>query len=406
MATDWWPLLAVRDTGVGVLAQDEGALARVCGEAPDTDWLCELVLDRTGDELLARAAGVANTFAAVLVILIVTYLLTRLVARLVLRFSGRMERRIEQRLDRALERGAISDTQRYRTRRFQRLHAITGVMRGAIAAALWVTALFLILGQLGLPLQPILAGAGLFGVLVGFGAQQLVRDVLAGIAMLIEDQYGVGDWIEVDGHIGQVERVGLRSTAFRDMDGIVHHVLNGHVQRVGNLSQGWARATFDVPMALDTDIPQVRQVIWDTALGLTEDPVWSSDAIGPPEIWGVQHWGPTGIAIRVVIPTKPLRNWELVRQLRERLKAAFDEAGIRMPSDLVDLGGTHDGYAVLTRDLATEGQDKGRHRRHVDATDRPGPSAASEEETEQDEEPVRDQTAELRLQRGPEARPD
>ncbi len=402
MATQWWALLAVGDAGARPLAQ-EGALARVCGEPPDTDWLCELVLDRTGDELLARAAGVANTFGVVVAILVGTYLLTRLVGRFVLRFSGRMERRIEQRLDRALERGAISDTQRYRTRRFQRLYAITGVMRGAISAALWLSASFLILAQLGLPLQPILAGAGLFGVLVGFGAQQLVRDVLAGIAMLIEDQYGVGDWIEVDDHVGQVERVGLRSTAFRDMDGIVHHVLNGHLQRVGNLSQGWARATFDVPMALDTDIPHARQVIWDTAHGLTEDPVWASDAIGPPEIWGVQHWGPTGITIRVVIPTKPLRNWELVRQLRERLKAAFDDAGIRMPSDLVDLGGMHDGYPLLTRDLATDEGEQGRHRRDGVATGHARPPASDDTD---EREPVRDQTAELRLQRGPEARPD
>ena len=403
MPTDGGPLLALPwAAGQEPLAQEQGELARVCGEGPDADWPCVLVFERTGDELLARAAGVANSVAVVLAILIATYLLTRLVGRFVLRFSTRMERRIEQRLERALERGAISDTQRYRTRRFQRLYAISGVLRGAISAALWVSAAFLILGQLGLPLQPVLAGAGLFGVLVGFGAQQLVRDVLAGIAMLIEDQYGVGDWIEVDGHVGQVERVGLRSTAFRDMDGIVHHVLNGHVQRVGNLSQGWARATFDVPMALDTDIPQARQVIWDTASGLTEDPVWSSDAIGPPEIWGVQHWGPTGIAIRVVIPTKPLRNWELVRQLRERLKAAFDEAGIRMPSDLVDVGGMHDGYPLLTGEVPADEAGHGRQRRDAATFQR----ADVQPTTGQEDAPVRDQTAELRQQRGPEARPD
>ena len=382
---------------VSITAQDEQTV-RVCGEGIEADWLCAVVLERTGDEVLARVASIVNNVVAVVLILVGAYLLTRVLGRFVLRFSARMEQRIEDRLDRAIERGAMSDTQRFRTRRFQRLQAISGVMRGALSSMVWVAAAFLILARLGLPLQPVLAGAGLIGVLVGFGAQQLVRDILAGIAMLIEDQYGVGDWIEVDGKLGQVERVGLRSTAFRDVDGVVHHVLNGYVQRVGNLSQGWARATFDVPMGLDTDIPTAREIVWRVAEELTNDPVWGSDAIGPPEIWGVQHWGADGITIRLAIPTKPLRNWDLVRQLRERLKAAFDEEGIRMPSDLVDVGGMHNGFAVLTREAASDSPDPGRQRRDTAGSGPPDDATPHE--------PQRDQTAELRLQRGPQARPE
>ncbi|MFP4634290.1 MAG: mechanosensitive ion channel family protein [Nitriliruptoraceae bacterium] len=400
-----WPLAYPQQlSSVRWLAQDEGEPSQgVCGEGSDVNWLCELVLERTDDASLARVAGFATTVGVVLAIIVGAYLLTKIMGRLVNRFTTRMERRIEERLDRAQERGAISDTQRFRTRRFQRLRAVSGALRGAIGVAIWVSALFLLLGQLGLPLQPLLAGAGLIGVLVGFGAQQLVRDVLAGIAMLIEDQYGVGDFIEVEGNVGQVERVGLRSTAFRDIDGVVHHVLNGYLQRVGNLSQAWARATFDVPMSVDTDVATARDIIWDVATGLTEDPVWSADTIGPPEIWGVQHWGPEGVTIRVVIPTKPLRNWDLVRQLRERLKAAFDEAGIRMPSQLVDLGGQRDAHAVLTRDLTEEdltGDARQPRPRRVPTADGDDTGAA------EDQEPQRDQTAELRLQRGPEPRPD
>ncbi len=392
-----WPTSSTASApSTSILAQDD-QVARVCGEGIEADWLCAIVLERTGDEVLARAASIANNVLAVLLILAGAYLLTRLLGRFVLRFSARMEQRIEERLDRAIERGAMSDTQRFRTRRFQRLQAISGVMRGALSFAVWVAAFLLILARIGLPLQPVLAGAGLIGVLVGFGAQQLVRDILAGIAMLIEDQYGVGDWIEVDGKLGQVERVGLRSTAFRDVDGVVHHVLNGYVQRVGNLSQGWARATFDVPMALDTDVPAAREIIWRVAEDLTEDPIWGSDAIGPPEIWGVQHWGADGITIRVAIPTKPLRNWDLVRQLRERLKAAFDQEGIRMPSSLVDVGGLHHGFALLTREVTSDSQDLGRQQRDTAGSDRADAAPS---------EPQRDQTAELRLQRGPEARPE
>jgi moderate conductance mechanosensitive channel len=387
-------------TGVQLLAQDTAELERVCGVGFEGDWLCSFVYERTGDELLGRVAGVANTVVAVLLILIVAWVLVRISGRFVLRFAARMEERIQERLERAHERGAITDTQRFRTRRLQRLQAITGVSRGALGAAIWLIAFLLVLGRIGVPLQPLLAGAGLIGIVVGFGAQQLVRDVLAGIAMLIEDQYGVGDWIEVEDKFGMVERVGLRSTAMRDVDGVVHHILNGYIQRVGNLSQSWARSTFDVPMALDTDIATARTIIWDVASALTQDPVWGSDAIGPPELWGVQSWGPEGMTIRVVIPTKPLRNWEFTRQLRERLKLAFDEAGIRMPSSLVDVGGMHTGYAVLTRDLPPKARDDGGARR-----DGHSRRDAAEDSGEFTEAP-RDRTAELRLQRGPEARPD
>jgi moderate conductance mechanosensitive channel len=325
----------------------QAATEPVCGPPEDTNWLCSWVLDVSGNEALARFAFVAGALGRVVLVVVLAFIATRLVRRVVARFGTRMEHRIEQRLHQAHERGAISDTQRFRSRRFQRLHAITGVVRGVIDTVIWITAILLVLSELGVRLQPILAGAGLAGIVIGFGAQQLVRDVLSGIAMLIEDQYGVGDWIEVDGKIGQVERVGLRSTAFRDVDGVVHHVLNGYIQRVGNLSQEWARATFDVPIALDADVPAAKRLIDEVARGLADDPLWGQDVIGPPEIWGVQSFGPQGLTIRVVIPTLPLRNWDVTRQLRERLKLAFDEVGMRMPSQLVELGGQRMGYPVV-----------------------------------------------------------
>jgi moderate conductance mechanosensitive channel len=412
----------------GSLAQAE--LGEVCGEGAERDWVCAWVLETTGSEPLARLAGIVETIAVIVVILIVAWLAARFLRRFVTRFAARMEERIEERLERAHQRGAISDTQRFRVRRLQRLQAITGVMRGVVGATVWLVAILVIIDQLGIRLQPILAGAGLIGIVIGFGAQQLVRDVLAGIAMLIEDQYGVGDWIEVNGKIGQVERVGLRSTAFRDVDGVVHHVLNGTVERVGNLSQEWARATFDVPLALDADIPAAKALIHKIACDLAEDPVWGADIIGEPEIWGVQAFGPTGVEIRVVIPTKPLRNWDVTRQLRERLKHAFEQASIRMPSQLIEIGGQRYGYVLLTHE--TEPEDTGTRRRvrrglvppDVGPLDRPpapssaGPGAAGDaahvppsgtavpDETRLLEQDERDVTTELRIQRGPQPRPD
>jgi moderate conductance mechanosensitive channel len=412
---------------VQVLAQSAEQVTEVCGRGEDAepDLLCELLLEWTGNEVLARAAGVIEVVLRVLVLLVLAYVLARLLRGAVSRFGRTMERRIEARLDRGERLGTL-DVERYRIRRFQRLHAAVGVLRGVAGAVVWTIALFAILDAVGVPLQPILAGAGLAGIVLGFGAQQLVRDVLAGIAMLVEDQYGVGDWIEVDGRIGQVERVGIRATSFRDLDGIMNHVLNGYLQRVGNLSQEWSRSLLDVPLALDSDVPTAKAIIHKVATELSQDPVWAGDVIGPPEIWGVQDFGPDGLTIRLVMPTKPMANWDINRQLRERLHHAFALAGIRMQGRLVELGGMQRGYPVITRDEGPREAPR-RARRGLVPTDvgpldRPPGADRYDEAADHDTAPqdvvahatgedegyqqLPDRTAELRLQRGPQPRPD
>ncbi len=377
--------------------------AQVCGEGPEARWLCLLVFRSTENDVLARGAGGVATLLVIAGIILLAFIASRLLRRFVGRIAGRMEAKVEERLAQAVASGAITDTQKFRTRRLQRLKAITGVLRGVVATFVWIAAILWIISELGIRLQPILAGAGLLGIIIGFGAQQLVRDVLAGIAMLIEDQYGVGDWIEVDGIIGEVERVGLRSTAFRDIDGTVHHVLNGYIQRVGNLSKEWARATYDVPLALDADIPTARAIIHQVATDLADDPVWGRDILEPPEIWGVQEFGPEGLQIRVSLRTKPLRNWDLKRQLRERLKAAFEEAGLRMPSQLIELGGQRIGYPFLTREVDDGTRELGPLET---AAEERQPLVQSTTEDDTDGPPTGDLTTELRAEQGPRPRPD
>jgi small conductance mechanosensitive channel len=281
-------------------------------------------------------------------------------------------------------------------------------MRGAAGVVIWVIAVFAVLQTLHIDLRPILAGAGLAGIVIGFGAQQLVRDVLSGIAMLIEDQYGVGDWIEVDGRIGQVERVGLRATSIRDLDGIVWHTLNGHVQQVGNLSQEWSRSLLDVPLALDSDVPAAKAIIHKVASDLAADPVWGDDIIGPPEIWGVQDFGPEGLSIRLVMPTKPMANWDINRQLRERLHRAFSQANIRMQGRLVEVGGMAGGYPLLaeTRHGGERREPRRRSLVPPDVGPLDTPPAAPHTDITDTDDHGRDQTTELRLERGREPRPD
>ena len=385
--------------------------AEICGAGWEGSLLCQIVYRRTGNDVLARSADVIAVGLRVTLIAIVAYLVARLARSAVVRFSQLMERRIEARLARGEARGTL-DGARYRSRRFQRLQAITGVLRGVASTIVWLIAILTMIDTVGISLQPVLAGAGLAGVVIGFGAQQLVRDVIAGIAMLIEDQYGVGDWVEIDGVIGQVERVGLRATSFRDLDGIQNHVLNGHVQRVGNLSQEWSRSLLDVPLALDSDVPTAKAIIHKVASELAEDPVWGADIIGAPEIWGVQDFGPSGLSIRVVIPTKPMANWDINRQMRERLHHAFERGRIRMPAELVELGGLATGYPLLQEQIDAGRREQRQYRREM-APPRIGPLDRPHRKPDPDEvtgdDPyaeLTDRTTEMRIERGREPRPD
>lgn len=335
-------------------SDDLSTFAGACGDDPG--WLCTVVWDlSSGNGRLARSADlVFATPAKVVLILLVAFVLYRLLRFWTDRFIARMEHEVRRRVERGRELGTRAGRPRAETRRLQRLHAIGGAIRSGLGVVIWLTAFLIALAQV-IDLRPILAGAGLAGLVIGFGAQNLIRDFLAGISMLVEDQFGVGDWIEVDGRAGEVENVGLRVTRMRDIDGVVWHIPNGVMTTVGNLTQRWARATLDVPFALDTDIPRARRIVQAVADGLAADPDWGQDIIGPPEIWGLQTWGPEGLALRLVMPTRPLRNWDVNRQMRERLKYAFEREGIRMPAPAFEVGAQRWGAPIRTHEVDESG---------------------------------------------------
>jgi Mechanosensitive ion channel len=179
-------------------------------------------------------------------------------------------------------------------------------------------------------LGPLIAGAGIVGVAVGFGSQNLVRDFISGIFMLMEDQYGVGDVVDAGPATGTVEGVGLRTTRLRDVNGTLWHIPNGEIRRVGNRSQGWARALVDVEVAYSTDLDDATRTIEQVAHDLAADPHWASKILEQPEVWGVEELGPDGIRVRLGAKTRPLEQWKVARELRARLKVAFDQAGIEV----------------------------------------------------------------------------
>jgi small-conductance mechanosensitive channel len=218
-------------------------------------------------------------------------------------------------------------------RRHQRVRALGSILRSAASVTVFAIAGVVVLGDIGINLAPLLASAGVVGVAIGFGAQNLVRDYLAGVFMLLEDQYGVGDVITVGDATGTVETVTLRITRMRDVNGIVWHVRNGTIEKVGNESQGWARAVIDFPVPYAADLTTIRSVLSDTALSLWNEPVWRAVMLEEPEVWGAQEVSTTVVTMRIVVKTAPLRQWEVEREMRVRVKAALDVAGIGQPAD-------------------------------------------------------------------------
>jgi small conductance mechanosensitive channel len=192
--------------------------------------------------------------------------------------------------------------------------------------------LMLVLGELGISLGPLLASAGVAGVAIGFGAQSIVRDFLSGLFMLIEDQYGVGDIIDVGEATGTVEQVGLRTTRLRDVKGTVWYVPNGTVARVGNMSQQWARALLDVAVAHEADLTEAETAIKRAADSVWQDEAWAGQILEEPEVWGVEDMGPQGMTIRLVVKTEPAKQFNVLRELRRRIKAELVAADVPTPS--------------------------------------------------------------------------
>ena len=226
-------------------------------------------------------------------------------------------------------------------RRRQRAETMGSLLRSIASGVIWSIAFVMVLGVFGLPIAPLLTGAGVAGVALGFGAQTLVKDFLSGIFMILEDQYGVGDAVDVGEAVGTVEAVGLRVTRLRDVNGTVWYVRNGEILRVGNHSQEWARTVLDVTVAYDSDLELVQRILREEAHALSTDSTLAAVIIEEPEVWGVERFDKDGAVVRTVLKTAPLHQADVGRALRSRVLRRFDEAGVRIPSTtLPPSGGT------------------------------------------------------------------
>lgn len=217
-------------------------------------------------------------------------------------------------------------------RRQQRAQTMGSILKSISSGLVIAIIIVMSLDQVGVNIAPIIASAGILGVALGFGAQNLVKDFLSGIFMILEDQYGVGDSVDVGEATGTVEAVGLRVTRLRDVDGTVWYVRNGEILRVGNQSQNWARTVLDITVAYESDLDQVQRLLQEEAHTMYEDEQWRDIIIEEPEVWGVERFDKDGAVVRVVLKTAPLQQWPVARALRQRIKARFDAAGIRIPT--------------------------------------------------------------------------
>lgn len=277
--------------------------------------LAEHVAIDTRDWLLSHGLRIAIVLVGGVVLL--------LLARVAVR---RMQRRLE-----AAE-GATEEL------RLQRAATLTQAVTYVVRVAVWTLTILVLLGEFNVNLGPLIAGAGIVGVALGFGAQSLVRDFLSGFFILLEDQFGVGDVIEAavgsQQVTGKVERLSLRTTDLRAFDGTRHTIPNGNIVMVGNRSRGWARAIVDVRVAYTEDLDRVRDVLEELFQELGEDPDLRGSFFSGPEVLGVEGVGEKDVVLRVTAEVRPTRRNSLERLLRQRIKERFDVRGIAVPASI------------------------------------------------------------------------
>ncbi len=306
-------------------------LTDACGESPG--GLCEAVWDSTDNETLAKLADWAiGRPLKIVVIILIAFALSRLGRRAVRRLVLRIVLADQQLAARTLSRvGVPTPTVVTDPRREGRARSISTVVASSVSVLVWVIAVILVIGQLGIDLAPLIAGAGIAGIALGFGAQSLVKDCLTGLFILIEDQYGIGDVVDLGEAVGVVERISLRTTVLRGQDGTVWHVPNGEVLRVGNRSQLWSVAVVDAVVGPDADLALARQVLQETAIEVCATDAYRDVVLEPPELLGVESVAAEGITLRLLVKTTPGAQFNVQRALREAIKQAFDRSGIDLP---------------------------------------------------------------------------
>ena len=327
-----------------VFAAADGVSGAVPSCVEDSTTLCAKVYDWFGlDWLAANADTLIATPAKMLLIVLLAVAVRALMHRGIRRLTDRTATGAVPTILRPLRNRVPANAdalEQVTERRTQRAEAIGSVLRSFASIVVLGIGVVLVLGELGINLAPIVASAGVVGVALGFGAQNLIKDFIAGIGIILEDHYGVGDVVDLGEASGTVEAVGLRITRLRDVNGVVWYVRNGEILRVGNKSQGFAQVVIDMPVAHDTDLERARTAMQEVADEMYAEAEWGAVLLAEPESLGVEQITAEGVFLRLVVRATNADQWRVGRELRMRLKERFVAEGFRTPLPLLTGAGT------------------------------------------------------------------
>lgn len=252
----------------------------------------------------------------VLLIIVVAFILDRILQRILVR---------------TIKASVKSDEKTSVEAEKKREDTLIRIFSGALNLVVVIIAIMMALQEVGVEIGPLIAGAGIVGLAVGFGGQYLIRDIITGLFLMLENQYRIGDVVTIEGISGSVQDISLRKTTLRDLNGTVHHIPHGSITKVSNQSKDFARVNMDIGIGYGTDIGHLADVINRTGLELAADPAFSEAIISAPQFVRINEFADSAIVVKILGDTKPLKQWEVAGELRRRLKEAFEKEGIEIP---------------------------------------------------------------------------
>lgn len=268
------------------------------------------------DLLMPALEWLIGALPKLILTILLFYISSRLIRLLLNRFQKKLYKRYSKTKDKEKKK---------------RIVTLTELLKSTLLIALYTIFTLILLGQFGFNIGPLLAGAGILGIAVGFGSQELVRDVISGFFMILENQIRVGDIVNINGVLGEVEAIEVRTIKLRDFSQNVHIIQNGKVDQLSNMTKGWSAIAFDIGVAYKEDPDQVINIINEVGTNLQTDALYSEKIIEPIEIFGLDRFGESEIVIKARIKTSPGEQWGIGREFRKRLKKAFDQQGIEIP---------------------------------------------------------------------------
>lgn len=268
---------------------------------------------------LEKVSGWILDTAPSLLLIVILFLIVRWILKIVVR---RLMKTIQSRIHKSKETTVEHE---------KRAHTLMGIIKGTINITLWVIFTLIFIKELGLDIAPILAGAGIAGLAVGFGAQELVRDGISGFFIILEDRIRTGDVVVLNGTGGLVESINMRTITLRDLSGVVHTFQNGKIDTMSNMTKEWSAMVFEIGVAYKENVDEVIEVVREVGVQLQAAPDFSEKILEPIEIFGLDKFADSAVVIKARIKTKPIEQWNVGRAFNKRLKTAFDEKGIEIP---------------------------------------------------------------------------